>query len=513
MMYSRSSPGPRRVGFSYPVSIALICLGLVLGAVLSYLYLPGTAAPTPAIPLSVGGDVATPLRIRGLDPQDYTVDGIRAGERGFRATPLAELLARAGPWSEDFRALFVVDDGTKVAIPADELSGLNVGHDDAGLWALIDTRNRPVVTIPDLREMAVVSTGDPGGRGLAILDRDANLVESSPGALFERGFRVRPLPTEDCPRDTAGDAIPRTGTARRVRTIALEDWIGTAPGEEAVVVGRDGSIHRSSGVGHFLLEENRVSYCAGDGEAAFPVRGVILDPPERRITDVFFDARDALGRGDRVLIVLLDGLGYHQFFRAAGAGRTPFLGSLAEPDIALATYPPITPVNFAAAITGADPSETGIRDRDTRRSLRPSIFAVAGEMGHRSTLVTGSISPLDLEIDPVMNVDRNEDGSTDDEVFGAAMDRIDSGYALLMVHLKDVDRAGHSFGPDAPETLDAIERLDGYLHQLVSAWNGPVIVFSDHGMHEIPEGGYHGAFRVEDMMIPYWIIDGGIQHE
>jgi alkaline phosphatase D len=64
------------------------------------------------------------------------------------------------------------------------------------------------------------------------------------------------------------------------------------------------------------------------------------------------------------------------------------------------------------------------------------------------------------------------------------------------VYFDRVDTAGHYFGPEAPETMAAVEEVDGYVGQLVAglAARGllettTIIVVADHGMAGIdPEG-------------------------
>ncbi len=61
---------------------------------------------------------------------------------------------------------------------------------------------------------------------------------------------------------------------------------------------------------------------------------------------------------------------------------------------------------------------------------------------------------------------------------------------LITMYFSDVDHAGHSFGPDAPETKAAVLRLDalmGNLRMALEATKLPIdlVVVSDHGMVKI----------------------------
>ena len=61
---------------------------------------------------------------------------------------------------------------------------------------------------------------------------------------------------------------------------------------------------------------------------------------------------------------------------------------------------------------------------------------------------------------------------------------------FITLYFSDVDHAGHTFGPDAPETAQAAARVDGLIGKLrqgLDALHLPVdlILVSDHGMQEV----------------------------
>jgi predicted AlkP superfamily pyrophosphatase or phosphodiesterase len=64
---------------------------------------------------------------------------------------------------------------------------------------------------------------------------------------------------------------------------------------------------------------------------------------------------------------------------------------------------------------------------------------------------------------------------------------------FITVYFSDVDHAGHTYGPEAPETRAAVEQIDqiiGRLHAGLQALSLPVnlIVVSDHGMQTVDDG-------------------------
>lgn len=61
--------------------------------------------------------------------------------------------------------------------------------------------------------------------------------------------------------------------------------------------------------------------------------------------------------------------------------------------------------------------------------------------------------------------------------------------SFLTLYFSDVDHAGHDYGPDAPETAQAVANVDGYINSLVQGLEARglfdevnLIIVSDHGM-------------------------------
>jgi len=75
--------------------------------------------------------------------------------------------------------------------------------------------------------------------------------------------------------------------------------------------------------------------------------------------------------------------------------------------------------------------------------------------------------------------------------------------------------------------LGKIQEIDGYLKEIISKWDGIVIIVSDHGMHTRPKDsnqeaianntvlankdtmGNHGTLRYQDKLVPYILTRGG----
>ncbi|MDD3045732.1 MAG: alkaline phosphatase family protein, partial [Candidatus Delongbacteria bacterium] len=188
----------------------------------------------------------------------------------------------------------------------------------------------------------------------------------------------------------------------------------------------------------------------------------------------------------------------------------PYLASVPKAEKATTYFKPVTNVGFAAMITGTGPDENGIHDR-SYRNLKSSIFTLMKEKGLKSLLVEADVRILDHGANEILNIDRNKNGSIDDEVFETAVKELSNGYDYMMVHFHKIDDCGHSFGPFGKETLEQIRISDEYVENLVEKFSGKIIITADHGMHKTDTGGSHGQARYEDFIVPYLTIDGGAQ--
>lgn len=135
-------------------------------------------------------------------------------------------------------------------------------------------------------------------------------------------------------------------------------------------------------------------------------------------------------------------------------------------------------------------------------------MCACSKKGIKHTLVEGDISILDINTNLILNIDRNESGFVDNEIFETARKQLQECSGFTMVHFHSIDDYGHSFGPLSNETIDQFMVIDGYINDLVTGFSGKAIILSDHGMHKTTDGGSHGQIRYEDMNVPYMVVEG-----
>ncbi len=241
-------------------------------------------------------------------------------------------------------------------------------------------------------------------------------------------------------------------------------------------------------------------FYAEDYAVTEALTGVISDPPARSVMDA----------GERVLLIYIDGLGYERFRDAAAAGEVPNLAALTLEKCA-SVYPTITPVNYAAMVSGLPPAENGVDRRGIHALACDTIFSDAAARGLTAFAAEGDSQILVLPgAETELCPDLNGDGTGDDEIFETAMAHLDAD--LLFVHFHSVDDASHENGPWSDAAKAALTRADAWCGALLGAWDGAVIIAADHGQHEqdgtgdaayADRRGTHGDFAPSDIFTPF----------
>jgi hypothetical protein len=269
--------------------------------------------------------------------------------------------------------------------------------------------------------------------------------------------------------------------------------------ENAAVITNEGETKIVSA--DIYLKENTVFT---DSIKISNVKGIYLFNDFYSITDAYYDAKKALDNGEKVMVVLLDGFSLKQYEEASEKNCVPFLSKYYKHE-ALSVYTPVTNAGYAAIITGKNPDINGVHDRSFRDMNVESIFGYSLKSNKKSLLLEGDVKILNTETEPVLHVDENKDGDTDDEMYEKSKIMVTKDYDLIFLHFHGIDDRGHSYGPMVDETMEYIKKVDGYMETLSSMWQGTIIFTADHGMHETVEGGNHGLCRMSDMVVPYFL--------
>lgn len=235
-------------------------------------------------------------------------------------------------------------------------------------------------------------------------------------------------------------------------------------------------------------------------------------------TQTYYDALEGLEKNESVLIILLDGLGYSQYLEAMESGNGEFLKAVPIGEKVETYMPSISPVGLANMITGVSPKEHGITERGKMDVQVVDLFEKAKDMGKSAVYLEGDMSLIATSLKPVLHVDKNQDGYTDDEVYDRAILEVgnlrkeeadlkenqEDFTDLLFVHFHGIDDVSHTYGPTSEEAKNRTKMIDGYLKELTQGFTGRLIISADHGQHTGVDGkGEHGTDCAEDLQVPY----------
>ncbi len=495
----------------------IIFMFLILGILLSGFFsgcqeTQGTVEEQKAVfPLTIWGDVDNPwdLHKKQDAPDIYEIE--RRGEK-IEVIALSELIDRAQPRGDAFDILFTAHDGFSVLISGKNIAESYIALGEEDRWEAINSNHPRSSNIKNIKDIVIISRSLPLGAGFNVINPVENLAQLSIGDFYEDGFSVFPAVRGTAFQIHEDEELKATSFYRH-RQVDIENYVDLSGADSAVVVGHKGEVEPYEESGRLVLQDNSLGYMQNNELLIPEARGLVLNPPDRMITDVYHDTKTLLKQEEKILMILIDGLGYHQFEYARENGYIPFLESLPQPEKAMVAYPPVTPVNVAASLTGELPYINGVYERGIRRTQVPTIFAYTEEQGLSAAAVIGPMGTIELEIDPIYTVRSDEAGRNDHKKTENALEEMNEELRLLFVHYKDVDRAGHNYGDLASKTMQEIERTDGYVQSLLQVWEGKVLIYADHGMHATEEGGDHRHLIFEDMFMPYWLLDGGNWNE
>ncbi|MGD0750009.1 MAG: alkaline phosphatase family protein [Anaerolineales bacterium] len=220
----------------------------------------------------------------------------------------------------------------------------------------------------------------------------------------------------------------------------------------------------------------------------------------------------------RVVIVLIDALRYDT---SINNNVMPFLNRLRDLGASAKMHslpPSYSEPGYTTILTGSWPDindgpAVNLDYADIPIFTQDDIFSAAHRLGLRT-----AISGYDWfeKLVPQTALDASfytsgEDAAADQSVVQAALPMLSDNFQLLLIHLDQVDYAGHhQGGPLDPRWNAAAKRVDGELQQIVAALDlnqDTVIVLSDHGM--INRGG-HGGPEPVTLLEPFVMVGAGV---
>jgi len=221
----------------------------------------------------------------------------------------------------------------------------------------------------------------------------------------------------------------------------------------------------------------------------------------------------------RLVVVLIDALRYDT---STKSNVMPFLNGLRAQGASAAMHsqpPSFSAPGWTTILTGAWPDINDSQifnppdEFNVRSFTQDNLFAAAQRAGLK-TAVSGYLWFEGMLAKSGVNASfytPGEDNSADIEVVTAALPWLIEDYQLVLIHLDQVDYAGHyQGGPRSPNWNAAATRADSILSEIVAKLDlkqDTVLVISDHG--QIDRGG-HGGPEPITLVEPFVLAGAGV---
>lgn len=217
------------------------------------------------------------------------------------------------------------------------------------------------------------------------------------------------------------------------------------------------------------------------------------------------------GRAERVAIVAPDALGEYAW--DLWQSEMPFLQSLhARHSLALrSVMPSITPVNFAAMVTGTDLAGHGIATKELDFTCE-TLFDVVRRAGGRSAGI-GILNYTGCQLlarfsDLPGRVEEHSDAAVEAHIVTVVRHERPE---FLIAQLGCVDDVFHAKGPSSAEVVPMLRDTDARYRRLadiLTAAGYVLLILSDHGQHDVlnpapgAKRGTHGTDSDQDCVVP-----------
>jgi len=408
------------------------------------------------------------------------------------------LLERLPVLYNENRVYLRSSDGFMNCLDSESLDKTYIGYSDDYGWAFVSEKHPPNSGIRNISEILIVNDTEDVNHsyGLNIVDaKGETTLHYSVGELYLQPYRSFAYLDGVSEKNTDG-VIYKVPGMKLKKVLSLDDLIENES-NISLIMTDEGDYEYMFSEGYIELVGSKLNYIVPETYDVYNgLQGIMINPPQVTVMDTFEAVRSNLS--EPVMVIFIDGLSYRQY--EVLTTRDAFMNQLSS-EKANTVFKPVTNAGYAAMITGQKPKVNGVLDRSYRTINVPDIFSIATDNNKSSVIIEGDIKILDTSVEPILNLDRNNNGYTDDEIFETALQHLENDF--VFVHFHSLDEFGHDYGDMNEKTLDQLMLLDGYVKELVNRWDGHVIITSDHGMHTTNEGGNHGEFRYEDLIIPF----------
>lgn len=187
--------------------------------------------------------------------------------------------------------------------------------------------------------------------------------------------------------------------------------------------------------------------------------------------------------------------------------------------------PSLTLPSHTSMLTGVGPQKHQIlwNDYEPEKGIVqvPTIFSIAKQQGLTTAMFVGKEKFKHLvlpgSVDDFVWPQPEDDALSVAKAFASALPKLKPN--LCFIHFRDPDTAGHKFGANSPEKIQALKNCDAALKIIQNALSASsladdsvVILTADHGSHDVKDKngkivGTHGSADSIDVRIP-WVAWG-----
>ena len=317
------------------LAMSLGLLGFIIGSLVF-----GVFRQTPGYipPLKIVGDVARVIKLE--DPQQLgKLQAINFDGHKYRAIKLTDIITAAQPIAIPEQIYLVGSDGFTSSLPAQGLEKSYIAFTAQNGWEAINLNHPVNSNAKMLKEIVIVSGESSPHFGLTVINLEKELARITPGQLYTRTLLQYPYPEGQAAIKNQGKNYTASVYTQR-RVFRLADLTPVQDGAMLLLMGADGEYRYLENRGYFELKENYVNYLELDERSRLEkIAGVIVNPPPASIMDTYYDARHYLENGQKVLVVVGNGLTYSRYIQALEKGRLSFLKNAAPAVKAVGVYP------------------------------------------------------------------------------------------------------------------------------------------------------------------------------
>ncbi|QOR35404.1 alkaline phosphatase family protein [Clostridium sp. 'deep sea'] len=471
-----------------------------------FLLFTGCKSSNDVLPdLTIRGDISQVIKLNDIW-EELKTEKIEYNSEKIMAIKVQDLLNKIELLSSESEIYFKAVDRFTIKLTAKTMSNTYIGYSPTKKWVYISKKHPVNSGIKNISEMIIVNSSQEKNyeKGLNIIVANKT-IHYSTGQLLTMPYTVQNF-SDGISRKEADGAVYTVDVMQQRKVLELTNFV-KEPIKSTLVMDSQGEYEYITCNGLVEVSDKGINYITQD-KTYRDIVGIMVNPPQTTVMDCFNDSLHYLKQNTDVMVLFIDGFSYNQYLTIKD-NKDLFIANLQNVKKANTVFKPVTNAGFAAMITGEPPKVNGVLNRDYRELKVATIFDKASELNKKAILIEGNINILKTNLMPTLNIDLNNSGSNDDEIYNTALAEIDQGYNLFFVHFHSVDDYGHNYGDMNAKTLANIKLIDSYVKTLVEKWSGKVILVADHGMHTTADGGSHGEFRAEDLFIPYAVFEGG----